>query len=100
MRQRVVHSSFGRYLLQQARGHIVQRSDVIAAFMRGFDTDQRDALQLRCDTDASGHTVLSQLWITLHANGVASFPHKRSLMNAPIAQDNCPSIFRVPAGSR
>ncbi|TAL87492.1 MAG: ribonuclease I [Rhodanobacter sp.] len=100
MRQRIVHSRFGRYLLQQARGHTVQRSDVIAAFMHGFDTDRHDALQLRCDTDASGRVVLSQLWITLHANAVAAFPHKRSLMNAPIAQDNCPSLFRVPAGRR
>lgn len=100
MRQRVVHSRFGRYLLLQARGHIVRRSDIVTAFMRSFDTDRRNALQLRCDSDASGRVVLSQLWITLHAGDVAAFPYKRSLMNAPIAQDNCPSTFRVPAGRR
>ncbi|MDA3915333.1 hypothetical protein [Oleiagrimonas sp.] len=100
MRKRVVHSGFGRYLLQVAQGHTVQRSDVIAAFMRSFDTDQRDALQLRCDTDGSGQKVLSQLWITLHRDAVAVFPLKSSLMNAPIAQDNCPSTFLVPEGRR
>ncbi len=99
MRRRIVHSAFGRYLQQRARGHSVKRSDVIAAFMHSFGSDQADALQLRCATVHSGKAVLTQLWITLHADNLAAFPQKRSLMNAPIAQDNCPQVFRVPAGS-
>ncbi len=96
MRVRVVDSAFGRYLLQRARGETVERSAVVDAFVQAFGTDQRNALQLRCETQPGGRAVLSQLWITLHADKLAAFPRKASLMNAPIAQDNCPASFLVP----
>lgn len=99
MRVRVVDSAFGRYLMQRARGETVDRSAVIDAFVHSFGTDQRQSLQLRCETTPSGNAVLSQLWITLHANQLAAFPGKASLMNAPIAQDNCPASFLVPSWS-
>lgn len=98
LRQRIVSSDFGHYLLRQERGHTVRHKDVINAFTTSFHTDQRAALQLRCGTDASGRKILTQLWITLHASALDSFPYGNSLMDAPITQDNCPQTFRVPPG--
>lgn len=97
MRQRVVDSAFGRYLMHEARGHTVTHRAVVEAFVESFGTDQPQSLQLRCETNAAGQPVLSQLWITLHAEALARFPERGSLMNAPIAQDNCPVSFRVSA---
>ena len=97
MRRQIVDSAFGRYLTGTARGHTVHHATVVAAFMHDFGTDQKAALQMRCERDAHGHTVLTQLWITLHADALARFPRGGSLMDAPIAQDNCPASFRVPA---
>lgn len=96
MRRRIVDSAFGRYLLSTARGTEVRHKDVIDAFARAFGTDRRSALQLRCGRARGGHVVLTQLWITLHADSLARFPRSTALMNAPIAQDNCPRIFRIP----
>lgn len=96
MRRQVVDSAFGRYLMATARGHVVRRSNVVDAFMRSFGTDQRSALQLRCERDHHGHMILTQMWITLHADALSHFPRSGSLMNAPIAQDNCPPVFRIP----
>jgi len=96
MRRQVVHNAFGRYLRVRARGHVVLRTQVIDAFMHAFGTQQRSALQLRCARNRRGQVVLTQMWITLHADAVERFPFERSLMNAPIGQDNCPARFRVP----
>lgn len=96
MRRQVIDSAFGRYLITTARGHRVRHADVTAAFMRAFGTDQSSALQLRCGHDHHGHVVLTQLWITIHANALPRFPRDGALMNAPIAQDDCPARFRVP----
>lgn len=96
MRSEVVDSAFGRYLTDTAQGREVKRADVIQAFMRAFDTDQSSSLQLRCGPNAAGHMVLTQLWITLHKDALARFPRNGALMNAPIAQDNCPARFQVP----
>lgn len=96
MRRQVLYSAFGRYLIGSARGHVVRRTDVIDAFLHAFHTNQPAALQLRCERDAGGNEVLTQLWITLHAGGLARFPRGGSLMNAPIAQDDCLARFQVP----
>jgi ribonuclease I len=96
MRRRVIDSAFGRYLTMTARGREVRHADVIGAFMRAFGTDQASALQLRCGRNHSGQLVLTQLWITLHTDALTSFPRDSALMNAPIAQDDCPARFRVP----
>jgi ribonuclease I (enterobacter ribonuclease) len=96
MRRQILDSGFGRYLIATARGHAVRHMDVIHAFMRAFGTDQASSLQLRCARDHRGEVVLTQLWITLHSDAVPRFPRAGALMNAPIAQDNCPAEFRVP----
>lgn len=96
MRRQVVGSAFGRYLTLGVPGHEVRRADVIRAFMRAFGTDRRSALQLRCARNRRGRVVLTQLWITLHADALSRFPRAGSLMNAPFAQDNCPARFLVP----
>ena len=96
MRRRVLDSAFGRYLTVTAQGHEVRHEDVIAAFMRAFGTRQSAALQLRCGRNRRGQVVLTQLWFTLHTDSTSRFPRDHSLMNAPIAQDNCPERFRVP----
>jgi ribonuclease I (enterobacter ribonuclease) len=97
MRGRVIDSAFGRYLTVTARGREVRHADVIDAFMRAFGTDQAAALQLRCARNDREQVVLTQLWITLHTDALARFPRDGALLNAPIAQDNCPGRFRVPA---
>ncbi len=96
MRQQIVDSAFGRYLTVTAGGHIVRHTDVSDVFMRVFGTDQPAALQLRCERNGRGQVILTQLWITLHMNALPRFPRDGALMNAPIAQDNCPDRFRVP----
>lgn len=96
MRQRVVDSAFGRYLIVTAQGHEVRHADLIRAFLRAFGTDQAAALQLRCARNERGEVVLTQAWITLHADALSRFPRDGALMNAPIAQDSCPERFRVP----
>ncbi len=96
LRRRVVDSAFGRYLIGTARGHAVRHADVTEQFMRAFATDQSAALQLRCERTNGGQVVLTQLWITLHTDALSRFPRDGALMNAPIAQDNCPGRFRVP----
>lgn len=96
MRRQVLDSAFGRYLILSARDRVVRRTDVINAFMHAFQTNQPTALQLRCERDARGNEVLTQLWITLHADALPRFPRGGSLMNAPVAQDNCPARLRVP----
>jgi ribonuclease I len=95
MRRQVLDSDFGRYLTGTALGKTVRRDAVIDSFMRAFRTNQASALQLRCERDRSGRTVLTQLWITLHSNALSRFPRNGSLMNAPIAQDSCPGRFLV-----
>ena len=96
MRRAVIDSSFGHYLINVARGHEVARRHVLHTFMHAFGTDQRSALQLRCARDHRGQVVLTQLWITLHTDALRRFPRDGALMNAPIAQHNCPARFRVP----
>lgn len=96
MRRGVIDSAFGRYLLDAALGHEVGRYRVIETFMRAFGTNQHAALQLRCARDHHGRVVLTQMWITLHTDAIGRFPHDDSLMNAPIAQHNCPRRFDVP----
>lgn len=96
MRRAIVRSSFGHYLTATARGHLVARAQVLRLFRRTFQTDQRAALQLRCARNHRDQVVLTQLWITLHADALERFPRHGALMNAPIAQHNCPAHFRVP----
>jgi ribonuclease I len=96
LRRAVVRSNFGHYLTASARGRVVARAEVLHEFQHAFDTDQRAALQLRCARDHRGKVVLTQMWITLHADALERFPRRGTLMNAPIAQHNCPAHFRVP----
>lgn len=96
MRRQVVDSAFGRYLTMTAQGRAVRHSEVVAVFMHALSTDQHAALQLRCGRSRDGQVVLTQMWITLHTDALARFPRDGALMNAPIAQDNCPGRFRVP----
>ncbi|MHB1871587.1 MAG: ribonuclease T2 family protein [Steroidobacteraceae bacterium] len=96
MRRRVVDSAFGRYLTGRAQGHDVRRAELIEQFARAFATDQRAALQLRCGRNRQGRIVLTQLWITLHTDALERFPRDGALMNAPIAQSNCPARLHVP----
>jgi len=96
MRRRVVDSAFGRYLSVTDRGREARHADLIRAFVRDFGTDQPLALQLRCGRNDRGQVVLTQLWITLHTDALSRFPRDGALMNAPIAQDDCPERFRVP----
>lgn len=97
LRKRVVASPFGRWLRDHA-GRDVTRHDLLAAFDRDFHTDKTWALQLRC-SGPSGRRYLSQLWFTIPRQHLAEFPRGNSLMNAPIAQHNCPARFRLPAWS-
>lgn len=96
LRERVAGSAFGHYLEERARGHRVKHRRIVAVFMQAFKTHDHRSLQLRCGTDKQGRSVLTQLWITIRADEIDSFPRPSSLMNAPIAQDDCPPVFYVP----
>jgi ribonuclease I len=95
MRQALVHSAFGQYLLQHT-GHDVAHTDVVNAFGSAFNTTSENSLQLQCGHDSSGRPILTQLWLTVEAHQLARFPNADSLINAPIAQDNCPAMFLLP----
>jgi hypothetical protein len=41
--------------------------------------------------------VLTQFWITIAADRLSAFPQPGSLIDAPIAQDDCPAAFVLPA---
>jgi len=96
LRHAVLDSGFGRYLVGRARGHRVSHDRVVRAFRHAFDTPLNAALQLRCRKNGKGRPVLTQIWITLHSDALRDFPRARALMNAPIAQDDCPAAFLVP----
>ncbi len=95
MRRAVVESAFGRYL-QDHTGRSVGHADIAIAFGTTFATTAATSLQLQCGRDPGGQPILTQLWITIAANRVGDFPRAESLIAAPIAQDNCPSTFRIP----
>ncbi|RJS91044.1 ribonuclease I [Salinisphaera sp. Q1T1-3] len=94
LRGRIADSPFGRWLQEHAE-QSVARHDLLAAFDRAFDTQKTAALQLRCSGDGDNR-FLSQLWFTIPREHLADFPQEAGLMNAPIAQHNCPARFRVP----
>ena len=96
LRQAVVESTFGRYLLAQT-GTDVAHGDIVAAFGTALATPATASLQLQCGHDAAGQPVLTQLWLTIAASRLADFPRAASLIDAPIAQDNCPATFRLPS---
>ncbi len=96
MRRAVVASAFGRYLVSQA-GRNVSHAAVSSQFVSAFSTDKRTSVQLRCERNAAGQTVLTQFWITIRTGEVDRFPSASSLMNALTDQDTCPPVFLVPA---
>lgn len=98
MRAAVVAGPFGRYLTGLA-GSTVSHADVTAAFEKAFSTGLATSLQLQCDHDARGATVLTQFWFTLRVDRLADFPNGDDLMATPPEQyeDNCPATFLIPA---
>lgn len=95
MRDAVVNSAFGRYLMQQT-GHDVTHADVVRHFEGAFSTNRRATLQLQCH-HAAGQAMLTQFSITIPTRELAAFPKPASFMDAPIDQDTCPAVFRIPA---
>jgi len=96
MRQAVVDSAFGQYLLQHV-GRSVAHDEVVDTFRTAFATTAAASLQLQCGHDAAGQALLTQIWLTILSSRVADFPRPDSLIDAPIAEDNCPSTFRIPS---
>jgi ribonuclease I len=96
MRQAVAESAFGRYLVAHV-GTTIARNDVHAAFEEAFATSDGRALQLECAPDGTGRQILTQFWITLHANAIGSFPAASALTHTPIDQDGCPDAFFIPS---
>ncbi len=95
LRDAVVGSRFGRYLLAH-EGRDLAHRDLVDAFRTGFSTAAGASLQLRCERDAAGRDVLTQFWITIAADRLDAFPGRGSLIDAPIAQDDCPAQFHLP----
>lgn len=95
MRKSVVESGFGAYLTSRI-GSSVTRKAVVEAFGTAFRTSAPRAVQLRCDADRSGRTVLTQFWTTIRAGEIDRFPDGASLEDAPVVQDNCPETFFIP----
>ena len=96
MRARVAANAFGKYLVASS-GHIVAQKAVVARFDSAFSTHASASLQLQCERDDAGRTVLTQFWITIKTSELGEFPRGVSLMNAPTSQDTCPAYFLVPA---
>ena len=96
MRDAVVRSPFGAYLMHQA-GRAVKHGAVIADFEKAFATGHGASLQLQCGRNAQGQEVLTQFWITIKADALAAFPGSSSLMDATTVQDTCPGRFLIPA---
>lgn len=94
LRQRIATSPLGDWLRHHA-GQRVARADLLAEFDRAFHTNKTDALQLRCSGPDDAR-YLSQLWFTIPRTQLAAFPRNAGLMNAPIAEHNCPAHLRVP----
>lgn len=95
LRDRVADSPFGGWLRAHS-GQSIARTDLLDAFDRVFDTDKTKALQLRC-SGKDDQRYLNQLWFTIPRQKLAAFPQDAGLMNAPIAQHNCPARFTIPA---
>jgi ribonuclease I len=96
MRDAVAGGAFGAYLVQHA-GRDVTHAELSAAFRTDFATTATASLQLQCGHDATGREILTQLWVSIDANKLADFPRADSLIDAPIAQDDCPATFRLPS---
>jgi len=96
MRQAVSDTPLGRFLTDHT-GQTVAHDDVVTAFEQGFRTTDARAIQLQCVRDGTGREVLTQLWFTVRAKGLAAFPAAASLTHLPINQDTCPSTFLVPS---
>ena len=96
MRDAVAASPFARDLIQRT-GITARHADITAAFEADFHTQAPRALQLQCERDANGRSILTQLWITLRTDGTDRFPDASTLIDSPTVQDNCPTSFLVPA---
>ena len=96
MHDRIADSPFAQDLAGRA-GTAVRHADLVAAFEADFHTAAPRALQLQCDADPSGRSVLTQLWITLPTDGIDQFPAPATLIDSPTVQDNCPAVFLMPA---
>ncbi len=96
MRESVAASAFGKYLVAEA-GHRVRHSAVTAAFDSAFSTHASASLQLQCEPNDEGETVLTQFWITIKTSEIGAFPKAISLVNATANQDTCPDVFLVPS---
>jgi ribonuclease I len=95
MRQAVVSSSFGKYLMQNA-GRKVDHADVVKQFQAAFKTNRETALQLRCEKTASGELVFAQFWMTIASKEIGAFPKASSFMETTPNQDSCPSRLLIP----
>ncbi len=95
MREAVVRSPFGAYLVRSA-GRVVRHDDVVARFDAAFRVPRSSALQLHCERDDRGAFVLTQLWITIRRTGANVFPAPSSLMDTQPSEDTCPRAFLVP----
>ncbi|HEY5258084.1 MAG TPA: hypothetical protein VIJ12_06850 [Candidatus Baltobacteraceae bacterium] len=96
MRQTVANGAFGRYLAART-GQTVAHADVVDTFDKTFGLGQSTTLQLQCGRDHQGREVLTQLWIALRADRLATFPNASAFTDTAIAQDNCPATFLVPS---
>lgn len=95
MRQAVVSSAFGSYL-QQHIGRTVKHADVVNRFTATFHTPVGAALALQCERTSRGF-ILTQIWMIVHANALAVFPHPAAFMDPHLRQDTCPQHFTLPS---
>ncbi|GBQ70117.1 ribonuclease I [Ameyamaea chiangmaiensis NBRC 103196] len=100
LRSRLADSAFGQWLQRQA-GQDVAHDAVLSAFaadphVRGATPLPAGALQLRCERDTAGRTILTQLWLTVSPTKLALFPNAEAALSPPEAQDNCPARFVIP----
>ena len=73
------------------RGQTIRRTALLAVFARGFGLDSGAALELRCGRDpgSARADVLVQVWLTIRADRIDTFPAPASL--AAGRRGNCPA---------
>jgi len=96
MRDAVIASPFGTYLMQQA-GRDVTHDDVVNHFVAAFSTNYRTAIQLQCEQNAKGQVVFTQFWFQIRSSALDAFPKPSSFMDTPSNEDTCPAQFHIPS---
>lgn len=95
LRDRFADLPSARYLTS-LEGHEVEKQDLVTHITADTGALPERGVQFQCNKNASGQTVLAQIWFTLKPNALFAFPKADAFLSSPQMQDNCPARFLVP----